>query len=491
MQSNTDSLGIFEGSTDIGKVKHSGTAAYNSLSEEYRISGSGTNMWFNHDEFHFVWKRVSGHAILYSQVRFLGKGTDPHRKAGIMIRKSLEPGSPYISIAYHGDGLVAMQYRTHQDSLTREIHASQDSLPILQLDIRPDTIAAYACREGNPLAFISSSVVEFTRSGEYYVGLFVCSHNPDKKEEAVFTNTRFTRPAADDFIPYTDYIGARLETVDVETGRRSVVFESELPIEAPNWSKDGSYFIVNARGRLFRIAADGSRIDTLDTGFATSNNNDHGFSPDGNLLAISHHAREYPAGKNSVIYTLPANGGVPQQVTTNSPSYWHGWSPDGKYLIYTAQRHEEWNIYRIPAAGGEEIPLTQHPGLDDGSEYSSDGKYIWFNSNRSGSMEIWRMLADGSEPVQITNDGNQNWFAHESPLGDQMIYLSYPPEVNKWEHPYYKHVTLKLLQLRNGEVISPPKVLVHLYGGQGTINVPSWSPDGKKIAFVSNTGYPY
>jgi Tol biopolymer transport system component len=344
-----------------------------------------------------------------------------------------------------------------------------------------------AAGTGDPLEPVDDLEVSFTGDEEYYIGIFICSHNADVIEKTRFLNTRLSVPAKDDFIPYTDYIGARLEILDIETGMRKIVFESKLPIEAPNWSPDGKYFIVNAGGFLYRIPLEEGETQTINTDFATSNNNDHGISPDGLQLVISHHAADREPGEDAVIYTLPLEGGTPKQITENSPSYWHSWSPDGKYLLYTAKRDEQWGIFRIPAEGGEEMRLTGEGALDDGSEYSRDGKYIWFNSNRSGSMEIWRMNADGTKPMQITNDEYQNWFAHESPSSDKVIFLSYPPEVDPWDHPYYKHVMLRTLDLINGEPSGEPKVVAHFYGGQGTINVPSWSPDGKKVAFVSNT----
>lgn len=491
MEKPVPSYGIFTSSTDIGSPAHTGSASYHAQEDVYILSGSGENMWFNRDELHFLWKKHTGNAVLYTLAELLDEGTDPHRKAGLMVRESLEPGSPYVSAVLHADGLVAMQYRTTWDGDTYEQRAESDSLNILQIITQEDSVIVQACSRGNPLSGIGTTKVRFTDSASYYIGLFVCAHREDQIEKARFTNTRLTIPAKKDFIPYTDYIGSRLEVIDVETGRRNVVFESELPIEAPNWSRDGQNFIVNAGGLLYRIPLRGGSAEKINTGFATSNNNDHGISPDGNRLVISHHAEDRPAGKNSTIYTLPLEGGDPVRITQNSPSYWHGWSPDGKYLIYTAERNGNWNIYRIPASGGKEIPLTENDALDDGSEYSSDGKKIWFNSNRTGSMEIWKMNADGSDPVQITSDAYQNWFPHEAPAGDKLVYLAYPPDVGKWDHPYYRHVMLKIFPLNNGEISGPSRVLAHLYGGQGTINVHSWSPDGKKLAFVSNTGYPY
>jgi Tol biopolymer transport system component len=180
---------------------------------------------------------------------------------------------------------------------------------------------------------------------------------------------------------------------------------------------------------------------------------------------------------------VPVEGGVPRQITPVGPSYLHGWSPDGKWLTYTGQRNNEFDIYVIPANGGKEIRLTTAPGLDDGSEYSPDGKYIYFNSVRSGSMQLWRMKSDGTEQKQLTSDEYNNWFPHVSPDGQRIVFLSFMKDVKPEDHPFYKHVYLRMMPASGGE----PKVVAYLYGGQGSINTPSWSPDGKRFAFVSNS----
>ena len=473
---------IFSYSSNIGKVKHPGINTYDSLSEEYTLCGSGTNMWFYSDEFYFVWTKVKGDFILYSHIDFIGMGVNPHRKAGLIIRKNLDPGSPYVSAALHGDGLVSMQFRSEKDSVTSEIRDNRDSLPILQLEKRGNKIIMKSSRSGEFLQETGEMNFE-PGEDEFYVGLFICSHDPEVVEKAVFSNTRIAIPAEADFKPYTDYIGSRIEILDTETGSRKLVFETPENLEAPNWSPDGKFLVLNGRGKLYRFDMETKKLELINTDFAISNNNDHGISPDGKQLVISHHFAELPQGENSIIFTLPIEGGIPTQVTKNGPSYWHGWSPDMKDLIYTAKRNNQWDIYKIPVTGGEEIQLTDNPTLDDGSQFSTDGKYIWFNSNRSGSMEIWRMKADGSEQTQITNDKYQNWFAHESPDGKKIIFLSYLTDVDYWDHPYYKQVVLRIMDIDDLK----PKVIAHLYGGQGTINVPSWAPDSKKVAFVSNT----
>ncbi len=473
--------GIFDQSTDIGKVKFKGSASYDPTTERYDIIGAGRNIWDHDDEFQFLYKKVDGDFILYSMLKWISKGVAEHRKAGLMIRESLDPGSPYVSAAFHGDGLVAMQFRLNKDSATREIRALAKYLSVLQIEKKEDSVIMYASDTGKPLDKIGQIAMKFSQK-QLYVGLFVCSHNVDVTEEAVFINTRLVLTAKTGFVPYKDYIGSKLEIINIETSMRSVIYESQVPFEAPNWSKDGKYLVINSRGLLYRMPAIGGVMEKIDTGVADDNNNDHGFSPDGKLMAISSTPKDSPFG-HSHIYTFPSSGGAPTKITNIGASYWHGWSPDGKYLVYTANRNNRLNIFRIPSDGGDEVQMTQTDFLDDGPEYSTDGKWIWFNSNRTGTMEIWRMNADGSQPVQITNDEFQNWFPHQSPDGKWIAFVSYYQEVNMWDHPFYKQVMIRIMKSDGANL----KVLTHLYGGQGTMNVPSWSPDSKLIAFVSNT----
>jgi len=269
-------------------------------------------------------------------------------------------------------------------------------------------------------------------------------------------------------------VESTLEIVNIDSGQRTVVHRAKQHFEAPNWALDGKTLLFNSGGKLYTIPVSGGEPKLLDTGSATRCNNDHGYSPDGMQLAISHSPE-----RQSLVYVLPATGGTPRLVTEKGPSYWHGWSPDGKTLTYCAERNGEFDIYTIPTSGGEEKRLTTAPGLDDGPEYSPDGAFIYFNSERTGVMQIWRMKTDGSEQTQITNDGYADWFAHPSPDGKWLAFLSYDKDVKG--HPPNKNVRLRLMPVAGGA----PKVLVELFGGQGTMNVPSWSPDSKRFAFVS------
>jgi len=271
-------------------------------------------------------------------------------------------------------------------------------------------------------------------------------------------------------------VESSLEIFTLKTGQRRVVYTSPSHFEAPNWSKEGETLFFNGEGKIYTISIKGGEPTLLNTGFADLCNNDHGLSPDGKQFVISHHEKE--TGK-SIIYTLPSSGGEPKQITPIGPSYWHGWSPDGKTLAYCAERKGEYDIYTIPSNGGEEKRLTTAKGLDDGPDYTYDGKYIYFNSARTGKMKIWRMRPDGSEQTQVTFDEYNDWFTHPSPDGKWIVFVSYEPEVEG--HPANKNVLLRLMPIGGG----PIQVLAKLFGGQGTINVPSWSFDSKEFAFVS------
>jgi Tol biopolymer transport system component len=270
--------------------------------------------------------------------------------------------------------------------------------------------------------------------------------------------------------------------MDVFTGERQILRQYSNSVQAPNWTPDGKTLIYNSKGLLYNYDLATGKISVLNTGTANANNNDHVLSFDGKYMGISSNHTEKDK-RQSVIYYVPIEGGEPHRVTDKSPSYLHGWSPDGKYLTYTAERNGDYDIYVIPKEGGEEIQLTTAPGLDDGSEYTPDGNYIYFNSVRTGMMQIWRMKPDGSEQEQVTFDNLNNWFPHISPDGKWIVFLTFNNDVAPGDHPFYKHVYLRMMPVSGGK----PKVIAYLYGGQGTINVPSWSPDSRKIAFVSNS----
>ncbi|CAN7360298.1 hypothetical protein LJR235_002045 [Pararhizobium sp. LjRoot235] len=265
-----------------------------------------------------------------------------------------------------------------------------------------------------------------------------------------------------------------VEICTLETGESRVVWQTEQLVEAPNWSPDGQSLVINGDGLLYRLPLSGGEPALIDTGFARTCNNDHGISPDGKTIVISDKT-EFGA---STIYTLAATGGLPRQVTQNRPSYWHGWSPDGTTLAYCGIRDQVFDIYTIPIEGGDETRLTFGEGRNDGPDYSHDGKWIYFNSSRTGRMQIWRVRPDGSEVRRITDSEFGDWFPHPSPDGKHLLVLSYDGDV--FDHPRDLDVRLRLMDPDGGNA----RVLFELFGGQGTINVPNWSPDGRAFAFV-------
>jgi len=275
-------------------------------------------------------------------------------------------------------------------------------------------------------------------------------------------------------------IESALVLLNVKTGKQKVILEEKRHFEAPNWSRDGKYLVINSNGSLEKVSIKGEKLGVVNTGIASRCNNDHGFSFDGKTLIISHNDTTVARGNNSRIFVLPAEGGTPRVVTDKFPSYWHGISPDGETLVYCAQRNDKWDVYKIGINGGDEVRLTDVEGLDDGPEYSYDGQWIYFNSNRTGRMHLYRMKPDGTAQEQLTNDEFDNWFGHPSPDGNSLVYISYM-EDQKGQHPFGKDVRLRLLDLKTKKIKDLTPVF---YGGQGTINVPGWSPDGKSIAFV-------
>ncbi len=274
-----------------------------------------------------------------------------------------------------------------------------------------------------------------------------------------------------------------LEIHEVATGKVRVVLQTEARIEAPNWDPGGGSLLVNGGGRLFRVPLDRPELVAVDTGFADRCNNDHGISPDGRWVALSHHR-----GRGSEIFLMPAAGGVPVLVSPDAPSWWHGWSPDGARLAYVAARggSRVIDVYTIGLAGGvdgvvagaEETRLTFGEGHCDGPDFSADGSRIYYNCDRDGHAQIWVMGADGAGQRKLFADDAVNWFPHPSPCGRHLLYLAYPP--GTLGHPADLAVSLCLCDPEGGD----RRRVQEFVGGQGTINVPCWAPDGSAFAYV-------
>ena len=465
---------LFEGSGDIGNPKMKGSFNYNPSSNTYTLAGGGINMWNKSDEFFMAWKRMNGNFSISAKVAFEGKGVNAHRKIGVIIRESLTGESRYADIAIHGDGLTSLQYRDTTGGITKEVVANSRGNDYITMERTGRKITMKVANGG--FSNTSAGEIELDLPASCYVGIFICSHDADVLEKAYFTDVRLQS-----LTPRQPRVTSVLEILDITTGNRSVVREFPYLIEAPNWTPDGKWLVYNSEGKIYKISpVDKGEPQQINTGFATRCNNDHVISFDGKYLVISNTPVE---GGGSRIYTLPFAGGTPQLVTPVGPSYLHGISPDNKFLAYCADRRGNYDVYIIPFEGGEEIRLTNAEDLDDGPEYSPDGKYIWFNSVRTGLMQAWRMKADGSEQTQMTFDESRNsWFPHVSPDGKHVVFIAYyKGDLKPNEHLANKNVELRIMPAEGGE----PKTLVKLFGGQGTINVNSWAPDSKRLAFVS------
>jgi Tol biopolymer transport system component len=479
--------GVFAFSADIGNPRMAGELSYDRPAQQYTVKGGGTNIWGVRDEFRYAYSRLKGDFILTASFAFEGK-KDNHRKTGWMVRSSAGDNAALCGAFLHGDGLTSMQWREFpgQEMVNpgNETQAPKRNYEIIQLERRGKEFVMRAAHRGEPLQVIGIKTLTGLQ-GEVLAGIVCCSHDEAVTETALAWNVRIDQPVADDYDPgRKGWIGCRLETMNVFDGKRKVIHESDGRFEAPNWMPDGKRLLFNKDGSLFTIPVDGGEPEKLNTGTAADLNNDHCISFDGKLLGISHND-----GNGSNVFWLPLQGGEPVKVTAEAPSYLHGWAPNNRELVYVAQRDNVpvYNIYRKDISGGEEVRLTNNQKYEhvDGCEYSPDGKYIYYNgSENGGTMHLWRMKPDGSGKEQLTFDQYNDWFPHISPDGKWIAFISFEPDIELNSHPSYKRVMLRLMPASGGTA----KVIAYLYGGQGTINVNSWSPDSKHIAFVSNSG---
>ena len=484
-----NSVGTFDYQADVGSPKKAGSVQYDAGTQTYTLKGAGYNIWFNRDEFQYAWKQLKGDFILTANFEFTAQGSNAHRKIGWMVRSSTDAEAIHMSAVSHGDGLTVLQWRPLRGAYMRdpedELFFSKHNLQVIQLERSGKTFIMRVAHTGEPLQVVGMKEMD-NMPDSVLAGLFICSHDPDVVEEARVWNVRIDKPVPDNYDAYRQgFIGSRLEVMDVWSGHRKVIYESTGRFEAPNFMPGGKKLLFNKDGFLYTIPVEGGTPEKFPVGDLDRINNDHGISFDGKWVAVSHH-RSGLKGGGSTVYVMPMAGGTPKLLTPQTPSYFHGWAPNNKEVVFVAQRDTGtiYNIYKLNINGGAEIPLTTNTsGHVDGPEYSPDGKYIYYNANVTGTMQIWRMKPDGSGKEQLTFDEYHNWFPHISPDGKWMAFISFPPGINPTDHPFYKRVVLRLMPLTTA---GAPRVIAYVYGGQGTINVPSWSPDGRYIAFVSN-----
>lgn len=489
------SIGQFAAHQDIGAVKRAGALVYDDTLQQYRMSAAGKNTWFADDQMHYAYNRMQGDFIVRAQVAFEGKGVNPHRKVGWDVRAGLGHAAAHVVAAVHGDGLTSLQFRTKEGADTDEYRMQIVAPDVIQLERRGDVYIMSAARFGEP--FQVTSVSHVALGDSVYVGLAISAHDENAYETVAISNVRIVQPAAPNFTPYKDYIGSDIEIMDMATHNSRIVLRSPESLQAPNWTRDGKALVYNANGLMHRFDIAAGTTAPLKTGGAVNNNNDHVLSWNGKLLGLSSHVKRPDGSNYSTIYTVPIGGSAQATRVTDTDqghSYLHGFSPDDRKMIFTGQRDPAvrardpkiFNLYTIDVGTKQETQLTTTHALDDGAEFSPDGKQIYFNSNRTGLMQLWRMEADGKNPVQLTFDRFNNWFPHVSPDGKRIVFITFMDDIDPYDHPFYRQVYLREMPIEGGA----PKVVAYLYGGQGSFNVPSWSPDGKQIAFVSNTKQP-
>jgi Tol biopolymer transport system component len=361
-----------------------------------------------------------------------------------------------------------------------EIKSTVTAPTRIRITRRGNVFTVFAGKPGEEL--VAAGPVTLSLPDPVYVGLGICSHDANVLETAVFSNVTLQQPRA------AQRYRSKITVYDLASKKSETIFSADQVIEAPNWSRDGKYLLVNTNDNLYRLpvgVAD-PKLDKLELGDGGWRcNNDHDFTRDGKLLAFS---ASSPSSRQSQVWLAKADGSSPKLMTPPSPSYFHGWSPDAKFLAFVGQRDGKFTLFRVPVEGGPEQRLTSK-GYDDGPEYSVDGKWIYFNSNRDGRWDIWRIPADGAgaddaKAERVTNDEVEDWFPHFSPDGKHMLIFGFPKGTAD-HNGKMEGVVLRIMPTP-GNKLKPakPETLVKFFGGQGTINVNSWSPDSKKFAYV-------
>jgi TolB protein len=482
-QTAGNSLGIFENQSDVGSVTPPGTATFDAASGVYTILSAGEDLWANEDDFHFVWKKVSGDMSLTADVKVAdGNATShPHRKALLMFRQTLDSDALFAVAAIHGSRETALQYRRAKGGIMQTILFNIGAPQRMRLEKRGDTITLFLSMHGEPLHQAGAST-KLHFDGTFYAGLGMCARKKDNVDQATFAHVEL-RPLNPPAAPAAMELYSTLHTIGVDPNvpMDFVIQTVKGQMEAPNWSRDGKMLIFTRAGKMWSVPADEGEgalgeVRPIDIGTATDCTGSHGLSSDGKWLALTCTTPNQPGRR---IYIVPATGGTPRLVTVNPDSYFHSWSPDGKTILFTRPRHGTLNIYSISDDGGQETALTAGNGISDDPDYSSDGRWIYFNSDRAGGMQIWRMRPDGSQPEQTTFDERRNWTPHPSPDGKSILILSCDKDVTG--HPENKDVVLRIMNVGDSKI----RDLVHVVGGAGSDNVPNWAPDGAHFAYVS------
>jgi hypothetical protein len=477
-----NAVGLFEGQADVGLVAPPGTASYSSASEVYTLTSAGANTWYHVDDFHYLWKQMSGDVELTAEVNFPPRSyqhePDPHRKGMLMFRQSLDAGATYADVAVHGSGLMALQYRTERGANSQDVELNVEAPKTVRIEKRGDMITMFLSAHGEPLHQVGASV-RLHLQEPFYVGLGAVSHDVDTTDKVEFSHVSLQ--AAPLLAPDTRLtLYSTLQTVGIEDQFRRAMVVRSVPafLQSPNWAPDGKSIYVYENARVMKIPyldpPAGGEPQTINTGKLVGCGGNFGLSPDGKSLAITC-AKD--KGSPHHVFVLPASGGgTPLQVTEGPvSSYFHAWSPDSRTIAFTRGSASKADIFTVPAAGGPEVRLTSDT-LNDGPDYTPDGKLIYFDSMRSGTLQIWRMRADGSGAEQITDDGNINHSPHVAPDGRTVAFLSQPV----LEGPGIGEVTIKVIDAPNGLI----RTVASFQGNRNSFSTYTWG-DRNHVAFVS------
>lgn len=482
-------IGLFDAQSDIGSVAPPGTANYDAASGVYTLTSAGANLWYREDDFHFVWKKVSGDMALQADVTWppITYGHDPvaHRKALLMFRQSLDPDAVYVDVAPHGDGTTALQYRREKGANAQDIEINLGAAKTVRLEKRDDLFTLLVSFHGEPLHRMGATI-RLHLDGAYYAGLGLTSHDANTTDTVQFANVTLAPPAPLPVARPTTWSTLQVIQTEDQFRRAMMIRTARGVFEGPSVAPDRSYLLINANGALWKIPTldpktpHGGEPVPFDIGALKGCWGEHGFSPDGKWLAVS---CSLPGNEWPDVFLVPSAGGAPRQLTHQPVAYFRGWSPDSATIVFASKTPDgDADLYAIPAAGGAAVRLTSSAN-NDGAEYTPDGQWIYFNSDRTGTMQLWRMRPDGQAPEQVTHDDFNDWYPHVSPDGRQIVFLAYDKDITG--HGMNRHVRLRLLDTASGAV----RTLVDLFGGQGSLDSPSWL-DKNHLGFTSYEIWP-
>jgi len=459
-------VGIFEGQSDVGTVLKPGSATFDAASNSYTITSHGENMWAAEDDFHFVWKKMSGDVTVTADIRFLTATGNAHKKGMLIVRRTLDPDSDYVDAALHVVGLTSMQSREVKGGNTREVQSWMASPRRMRLVKRGAYFFMYVAGEDGDF-HLSGGSMKLELNEPFYVGLGVCAHDRTAEETVVFSNVEVKSGGGSG----EPKLYSTLEAVPVQSTDRRSVYVGKGRMAGPVWSKDGKTLLFVDDGKLRSIVAVGGKPVAVPAGALDQLNAHSAISVDGTLLAVTEAAK----GRRAV-YTLPAGGGTPVRLTRQDAQF-EAWTPDGGLLL-SGKRKKKETFFKVGLPGGSESPVQLGAGTNANPGYSPDGKFIYFDSDRSGSRQIWRMAADGTGAEQITTDEFLNSTPRVSPDGLQVAFLSVGKGGPEGAETDMK-VRSVILATKAVRVIS------NMVGGVGSLGSAPWSPDGRTLTYVS------